>query len=272
MIRLAGAPLDVSNLLQQYANDPVATQVLRTMAESTATYSYDTLSELTFELRLRRELVNAARALNRSAFSFEVFHQSRANPKYWDRTSNGGFRLKAGASPSQAIEDIFRNGRQYATECATAMVIVYYKALLAVYGKELFDKLFPHIYLMNWHDLDPLLKEVGIPRKTSDFLPGDRAYFANPDVNPETPELQGENVIVLPDGLYYGHGMGIQDAETIVRLINQNRRAGATRSAYLLDAVSRADFKRLARLYDQHVPDMSPLVWKPFPKPIRSVY
>lgn len=249
MITIAGQPFDSRELMAEYRPNSVEALTLKTMADSARRYAYDTLGQLTFELALRRKIVNAAKALSRSRFSFEVFHQSRCNPAYWNRTANGGFRLKEGAVPSEAILDIYENGSKYATECATAMIIVYYKALLELFGKDKFNRVFSHIYLMNWHQLDPLIRETGTPRKVDDILPGDRGYFRNPDVDPETPWWQGENVIVLPGEMYYGHGIGVTRAEGIIRGLNAHRRQGATRSAYFMDTVSRPDFKKLAGVY-----------------------
>ena len=269
MITVAGYSFDISKIMDEYASNSVESQLLTTMAQSTDRYRYDSLDELKFELRLRREIVDAAYALDKSRFSFATFHKSRANPKYWERMPNGGFKLKSGVSPSEAIEDIFTYGVAYATECATAMMIVYYKALLDTFGKRFFDEKFTNIYLMNWHINEPLLKAVGIPRRTKDFLLGDRAYFSNPDVDPKTPEWQGENVIVLPGGFYYGHGIGITSAEGIVDALNKNRKRDATKSAYLRDTVGRPDFDMLEALYARSAVQSGPLVWN-FPPAIRA--
>ncbi len=265
MIRISGRPFDTSTLMGEFPRDSIERKVLDTMSASDGRYQYDSVEQLKFELELRREIVKAARELNGSKMSFAVFHKSRCNKKYWERTNNGGFRLKKDARPSDGIRDIFINGSQYATECATAMVIVYYKALLNIFGDELFNRLFPDIYLMNWQIIDPLLKEIGTPRAVSDILLGDRGYFANPDVNPETPELQGENVIVLPDGLYYGHGMGIRTAEAIIRILNANRKKNAVKSAYFMDSAGRPNFKKLADIYYSFSPRKPLLDWQTFP-------
>lgn len=246
MILIANRPFSGASLQSRYAEDSVERQVLNAMRDSTAQYSYDSTQQLIFELRLRHEIVNAADLLYRSGLNFAVFQRSRCNEAYWDRTSNGGFQLKDGANPAQAIRDIYENGGKYATECATAMVIVYYKALLEVFGESQFNKLFKDIYLMNWHITDPLLSAVGTPKPAADKLLGDRGYFANPDVDPQTPQWQGENVIIMPGGLYYGHGVGMLTADQIIRDLNGNRSFGATKSAYFTDSVGRPDFKLLA--------------------------
>lgn len=249
MILIYNNPLDIQELINEYPGGSIERLVLRQMHESRGQYRYESLDQLRFELLLRKEIVQAAVDLNKSKLAFAVFHKSRANDQYWARTENGGFNLKEGVKPSDAIVDIFVSGRKYATECATAMVIVYYKALLEVFEVSRFNRLFPKIYLMDWYLRAPLLKEVGIPRKVSDILIGDRGYFANPDVSPKTPELQGENVIVLPNELYYGHGIGITSAEKIMNVLNANRKRDATRLAYFMDNVSRPDFKKLAEVY-----------------------
>ncbi len=269
MIIISGSTFNISETIDEYPENSVERQLLEQMSKSEETYRYDTLEQLKFELSLRREIVDASRALNRSGLKFAVFHETKCNPEYWDRTSNGGFRLKSGVKPSDAIRDIFENGRQYATECATAMVIVYYGALLEVFPEKTFNRLFPSIYLMNWHRLDSLLREVGTPKRVADILLGDRCYFRNPEVNPKTPELQGENVIVLPNGLYYGHGMGIANADQIIRALNANRKEGATQSAYFMDdSAARPNFKRLAEASQSAAVRPAVLHWRPFPQPI----
>ena len=268
MVIVSGQPLDISTLDQEYPEKSFEKLLLSELSESTEKYLYSSLDQLKFELQLRKEIVNAAKALSNSKFSFAVFHKSECNPEFWERTFNGGFKLKKDVKPSDAINDIFTNGDQYATECATAMIIVYYKALLTIFQEELFNKEFSDIYLMNWHSIDPLLRDVGIPKKVTDILPGDRGYFSNPDVNPKTPEWQGENVIVLPDDRYYGHGIGITTADKIINALNDNRKKDATESAQFLDTVSRPNFKKIFDVYHSASAQTAFLDWEGYPQVI----
>lgn len=211
-------------------------------------YKYDSFDQLKFELNLRRNIVDAAIELSKSKFSFRTFRKSMCNEDYWKRTNEGGFLLMTGIKPSDAVRDIYINSYKYGTECATAIVIVYYKALVEMLPENMFNELFRGIYLMNWEYLD---SDLGIRHYhgVPDVLPGDCLYFKNPEVNPLTPEWQGENAIDLGNGLYYGHGIGIRRAEGIIEVLNRKRKSDAKESAYLLDSVTRPDFKSLAGRY-----------------------
>lgn len=265
MIYVAGEQFDPTALLRSLSG--IERGILESMAESSEAFRFGSEGELNFTLTLRAQTANAARDLNKSGLEFAVFRDSRCNTMYWERKDNGGFLLREGVSPATAIRDIFINGRKYATECATAMVIVNYGALLRVYGDALFNRTFPRIYLMNWSGLDPLLKDIGIPHKTETLIVGDRGYFNNPDYDPEDAEWRGENVIVLPNGLYYGHGMGILPAERIIAELNKHRKPNATRTAYQTDTAARPNYAALYARYAASAPVAfaPPLVWQPFP-------
>jgi protein-glutamine gamma-glutamyltransferase len=265
MITVSDHSFDNSTITNDYPQNSVERQLIEKMSQSTENYRYDSLDKLKFELRLRKEIIKTARDMDRSAFAFATFHKSRCNEDYWERTENGGFNLKSGASPSEAIRDIFNNGGKYATECATAMIILYYKALLNVYGDALFDEQFPEIYLMNWYYIDSLLKSIGAPKKAEDVLPGDRGYFENPDVDPKTPEWQGENVIVLPDGLYFGHGIGVRTAGHMIDDLNAHRKPDAEKPAHFLESVSRPDFNMLADIYERNSARNAQAAWNAYP-------
>lgn len=259
---------NVSALAHEYPPGSIESRLLEIMSKSDARYHYDSPGELKFELQFRKAVVDSAISLHRSGMDFEVFHKSRCNEAYWHRRSDGGFSLREDAAPSEAIADIFSNGREYGTECATAMVIVYYGAALDVFGARRFDRLFTHIELMNWHNIDPLLQGIGNPDNVADMLYGDRVYFMNPDVDPKEPEWRGENVIVLPDGLYYGHGVGISTVSGVIAALNNKRVRNAGRSAYFLDIAARPDFGKLYRVSERTAEHTAPLIWGPFPAPV----
>lgn len=225
--------------------------ILNRMITADKTYEYPSEGVLRFELAARKEIVNSSERLYNSFFSFKLFKDAICNSLYWDKTEEGGFRLKKRANPHEAIMDILKNSRLYGTECATAIVIVFYLGLVRVMPAELFDSLFPDIYLMDWKYLDKDLG-VGTYSGVDDSLPGDCLYFKNPDVNPETPEWQGENVIQLLDGYYYGHGIGIQTANVIIRELNRNRVYGSDTSAYLMDLIVKPNFKYLGLKYEKY--------------------
>ncbi|MBV4418433.1 protein-glutamine gamma-glutamyltransferase [Clostridium tyrobutyricum] len=247
MITIAGDRIDINKLSHNYKNNSIEKYILDILSSSSHIYNYNSERELKFELNLRKNIVNASISLYRSNFGFSIFRKSRCNTDYWERTRQGGFLLKEGAKPSSAIDDIFTNGDEYATECATAMVIVYYKACLDSLGSKIFNNTFPKIYLMNWHNVD---KNLGLTTvdNAADNIPGDCRYFQNPDVNPLTPEWQGENVIYLGDDMYYGHGVGIKNGDEIINTLNKTRIAGSSRSAHLLPSATRPDFEKLSRL------------------------
>lgn len=252
MIRINEKIIPPESIIQNYPANPVERKVIITLSKSSKVYRYSSLDELLFEAKLRSNIVEASIRLNRSGLSFTVFRKSYCNDKFWERTREGGFLLKRGAAPNEAINDIFVNGRKYGTECATAMVIVFYKAVADIYPNELFNRLFPSIHLMNWSYLDRNL-DIGYYANEADYLPGDCRYFKNPDVNPLTPELQGENAIDLGNGRYYGHGMGIVTGSQIIKVLNQNRKRGSRKSAYLVNSATRPNFKYLAYIYSSYV-------------------
>ncbi len=247
MIKIKGNLID-SNILNQYGMGSIEGKILNIMLKSDYVYNFNSINELKFELALRKSIVNAAKDLNRSRMEFRTFRKSKCSPEFWYRTGEGGFELKNNVRPSDAIKDIFINSSKYGTECATAMVIVYYKALVDVFPEELFNRMFPRIYLMNWQNLDYDLGIVDHMR-VPDYLPGDCRYFKNPEVDPLKPEWQGENVFLLENGLYYGHGIGITSGEKIIEILNKKRRRGATVSAFLLPSAKRLNFKYLSSKY-----------------------
>ncbi len=119
------------------------------------------------------------------------------------------------------------------------MQIVYFITLIEIFPEHVFNSMFPTIILMNLHDIARELRETGYVQQATGFIPSGRLYFGKPDVDPKTPEWQGENVIDLGNGPYYGHGIGIHVADGFKSALNENRRAGAGKTAYLMDSAGR---------------------------------
>ncbi|WP_078410007.1 protein-glutamine gamma-glutamyltransferase [Priestia abyssalis] len=221
-----------------------AVEILQSMESYSKVYEYETMAQLEFELALRLQIMEAAVSLYNSGVGFATFQTSKCNEKYWILTERGAFILKPNVLPETGIEDIFRNGKKYAFECATAMVIVFYKAVLESIDRKKFNRLFSGLFLYDWqYD-----KDLGLDsHEGNDFLPGDCVYFENPDYNPKTPQWQGENAIMLDENLYYGHGIGVTTKEAIIAFLNTKRKENSDRAAFLTSQIVRPNFWYLSR-------------------------
>lgn len=234
-------------------------QILSIMTGNQEVYSFRTAAELSFDLNVRMHIITSALELFQSGFQFRTFVTSFCNEEYWQRTALGGFQLRPGVSSSIAIRDIFKNGKMYGTECATAMIIIFYKALLELYDEEMFNHLFANLLLYTW-DYDRDLKLI--TKTAGDIVPGDLVYFKNPQVNPASIEWQGENAIYLGNSFYYGHGVGVKTKEQIIYLLNDRRIPSAFISAYLTDFITRID-SRIMSQYASHTPPQTSLGFIP---------
>ncbi len=254
MIKIADRVIDPALIWNHGQWTHVQRETIRRMAASPTVFSFPDQGHFQFELTLRNHIVGTARALNYSGVSFATFKKSRCNEAVWHLTDYGGFRIRDHVTPADGIRDIYRNGRMYAFECATAMVILIYRAVLASIDEAAFNRLFANMLLYDWQfDQDLGLTTV----ENTPQLPGDVVYFKNPDYNRETPEWQGENAIVMGDGSYYGHGIGIVPAEEIISFLNNERGPGATRSAYLMEGATRPDFAYLYKFRRDAEPEIN---------------
>ncbi|MFT8362504.1 MAG: protein-glutamine gamma-glutamyltransferase [Sporolactobacillus sp.] len=230
------------------ASGNYSTIIFQAMVASPELFAYPSMRELAFEIKWRNETIESAHALYESGAAFATFYYSMCNEDYWNLTGDGGFELKPNRLPADAIRDIFSHGQDYAFECATAMMIVLYKALLGTITDSLFNETFQHIYLWDWqtHPALPLHNSY----RVGNGIPGDIRYFKNPEVNPQTPQWQGENAVDLSAGMFYGHGIGIQPARSIIAELNNYRRIGAETTAYLMPNATRPDYLALSALAD----------------------
>jgi protein-glutamine gamma-glutamyltransferase len=241
LIQILGMNVIPSSLWSSNSNKR---KIIEAMQQDPNIHYYQSIHELAFELTLRNNIISSAQAMNDSQARFEVFSTSRCNPQYWILTSAGGFQLRPDVLPSEAIEDIYKNSSLYGFECATAKMIIYYHAVLKSINRDMFNRLFQSIYLYSWHaDTD-----LGIHSMNINYsLPGDVIYFNNPDVSPQTPWWRGENAVVLGDGTFFGHGIGIKTAKEIIDVLNGFRNPGSTISAYQTTNTTRPAFLYLSQ-------------------------
>ncbi|MED4475920.1 protein-glutamine gamma-glutamyltransferase [Oceanobacillus caeni] len=241
MIQVAGMDFQPSDMWQ---TNGIESLIIRLMQENPIVYSYPSKDEFLFEIKLRKNIIVSAKSMNQGDSPFALLAESRCNPKYWILTNAGGFQLRDGVKPSDAIRDIYQNSSLYAFECATAILIIYYHAVLNSINENAFNQLFRNLHLYSWH-ADP---DLGIHNMITNYiLPGDVVYFNNPDYNPETPWWRGENAVVLGNDTYFGHGVGIESAEHMIEFLNKTRRPGSNLSAYLKNFVTRPSFNHLAK-------------------------
>lgn len=209
-------------------------------------YRYTSPDSLRFELKMRSNIVAAAKELKDSRAAFATFKNSRGNEQFWVRTAKGGLQQRPDVLSSAAIRDIFKNGRLYGFECATAMIVVWYKATLDTIGEENFNTHFNNLLLYDWqYDSD---LRIRIVQNINEAYPGDVVYFENPDFNPKTPQWRGENAIMLTDDLYFGHGIGIKNASDMITSLNRRRKPNSTTPAFLSEQVDQLDFEHLHQL------------------------
>jgi protein-glutamine gamma-glutamyltransferase len=246
MIQIAGVPLQQN---KNWQIGSIEKTILQQMENTSDYYSYYSMDELLFELKVRKNIIESAKEMNKGKAVFTTFAYAHCNPRYWQLTRAGGFLLRPDVRPSDAILDIFRNSSLYAFECATAIPIIYYHAILNSIGRQLFNSLFQNLYLYSWHtDTD-----LGIVTFYSNhFLPGDVLYVNNPDFDPKTPWFRGLNVVKLDDGRLFGHGFNIRTSKEMIQLLNTKRKPGSHQSAYITKLVTRPSYKDLFRVASWH--------------------
>ncbi|QKY69338.1 protein-glutamine gamma-glutamyltransferase [Lentibacillus sp. CBA3610] len=242
MIKVSGTTFHWGELIDKISVSNKGRHILKELDKNSTVYRYLTLQDLESTILIREHIIDAAKKLNTSNASFATFKNTKANDRYWTVTAQGGIRLRKGVKPSAAISDIFKNGDEYAFECATAMTVVYYYVLLRYLGAETFNNYFKDLYLYSWFtDSDLVLKIV----TETDPIPGDVVYFDNPDNI--KPQWQGENSVYLGDGLYYGHGMGVLSAKEMIEKLNTLGESDKE-DAYILDKIVRPSFDHWSEL------------------------
>lgn len=86
-----------------WSPDSVECVIIQRMHENPVVYWYQSMDELSFKLKLRKNSIVSARSMNQGHAQFAIFSKSRCNPQYWLLTNAGGFQLRHGVKPSNAI-------------------------------------------------------------------------------------------------------------------------------------------------------------------------
>ena len=198
------------------------------------------------ELQMRTHTVEGAKILDDArkagrGMGFQPdMNNPKVNPQFWD-VQNGQIKLKPGVRPSEAVDDVFKNPNKYALDCAAGAHLVGLRAISKTIGATDFDRSHANLKLKGWQSSrqgqnagGSFNHVTGTPegRAGNAPKPGDAGYIKNPDN--VSVAWQGENVIYLGNGQYFGHPGGIKSKDEWVNWINTNaRKPGATQSAYM---------------------------------------
>ncbi len=208
--------------------------------------------ELVQQMSTQRSVVNAAKEL---ASAKPRFGHTKLNPSFWSEVevpvANGGqgndkvtkFQVKPGVKPSDAVIDAAKNASENTMECATAVKLIQYKALLEQLGEDRFNVVcagmmigpgateapLAQLQSRRSPEPDPSKRPPTAPVPYAPRLkPGDIVYARNSDVSPagRAGGWQGENAIYLGGNQYYGHPFGVTTEQEIIDRLTQQTNFG----------------------------------------------
>ena len=199
----------------------------------------------TEELAFRAHVVHAAKALAAGGASFAGSADGdKVNKDLWTMGFGGRIQVRkfmpdgSIGKPADALRDIFTNGRAYGFECATAMMVIYHKAILDHVGDKAFNEMFSEpkqLAFFRWSiEDDDFLDVKKLVHKPMPLQPGSHYYYTNPDASAENSAFGGENVLYLGAGEFYAHGIVgssgtyIVSEKDIMDTLSALRRHGAT--------------------------------------------
>jgi len=219
------------------------------------------------DLAFRQRVAQAARDLAASGASFSGCQENDSvNKDLWTLGYGGRMQvrkfLEAGklGSPAVALKDIFEHGRRYGFECASAMMVLFHKAILDTVGDTIFDKMFTepaYLKIFRWELKDnDYLELEQIEQGKSDLVPGSHYYYKNPDASAANSAFGGENVVYLGSEngqrMFYAHGVCgakgtyLVSEDELIASLSSLRRMGATTAPFRDTFTYSIDAKRLA--------------------------
>ncbi|MDP2339955.1 MAG: hypothetical protein Q8O67_03270 [Deltaproteobacteria bacterium] len=197
------------------------------------------------DIAFRAHVVKAAKDLAASGASFSgAAGSDKVNKDFWTMGFGGRMQVRKWmpdgsiGKPSTALRDLFQQGNKYGFECATAMMVIYHKAILDHVGDAAFDKMFSepkNLAFFRWEIEDQDYVDVKkLVHKPMPLSPGSHYYYENPAASTENSAFGGENVMYLGDGQFYAHGIigasgsYLVTEKEIVATLSSLREAGAT--------------------------------------------
>jgi hypothetical protein len=186
-------------------------EIIVAMLAGPVVFEYPSYAEFAASVRIRRNIVEAAR---RTGLSFHTSEIERPE-EYWTYTEGRGFTLLPGKLLIDALIMATQpavSGQQYSFSCYRASEYVTVLGIaqeLAVSNPALFEQLQLHwqsraIMSRQFHDV--FLREYGsmeAPLPPKYYVPGDRLWFRNPDEHSSDVEgFEGSWVIYLGGGLF----------------------------------------------------------------------
>jgi Protein-glutamine gamma-glutamyltransferase len=216
------------------------------------------------EIAFRSHVVIAAKALAASGASFSGSADAdKVNPALWTMGYGGRIQVRkfmpdgSFGKPSDALRDIFSNGKAYGFECATAMMVIYHKAILDHVGDDAFNKMFSepkNLAFFRWSVEDEDFTDVKeLVYKPMPLQPGSHYYYKNPDAAPENSAFAGENVLYLGNGQFYAHGIvGAEGTylvteRELISWLSKLRKPDATTKPFRVDMAMWLDGYALSR-------------------------
>lgn len=220
-------------------------------------------------LAFRQRIVQAAKDLAASGASFSGSQQTdRVNRELWTMGYGGKMQVRKFlpngeiGKPSAALRDIFAQGQLYGFECATAMMVIYHKAILDHIGDDAFDRHFSEPRLLSFFrwsieddDFSPLKRVQEDPKLSAKPpVPGSHYYFKNPDASPANSAFGGENTIYLGNDQWYAHGVVgssgtyIVTTDEIIATLSSLRSPGATTKPFRIGMEMNVDGLGVSKL------------------------
>ena len=85
MIQISGIPFKQNDKWQLGS---IEKTIIQQMQSAPVIYSYYSEDELLFELKLRKNIIQSAKEMDKSKAVFTIFVYARCNPRYWQLTSS----------------------------------------------------------------------------------------------------------------------------------------------------------------------------------------